>query len=50
MNLTLEESVEMYISDTAVNSKIVGGTLQTYPNGSFSSLLLVLLYLILKKK
>lgn len=39
MNLTLEENVEMYISDTAVNSKIINGALQTYPNGKLSTIL-----------
>lgn len=34
MNLTLEEDVEMYISSTATNSKIVNAQLSTYPNGT----------------
>ncbi|KAH3816438.1 hypothetical protein DPMN_117954 [Dreissena polymorpha] len=34
MNLTLEEDIEMYISDTASNSKIVNADLSTYPNGT----------------
>ncbi|WAR26297.1 TENX-like protein [Mya arenaria] len=33
MNLTLEEAVSLYISDTASNSKIVNAQLSTYPNG-----------------
>ena len=34
MNLTLEEDVSMFLSDTATNSRVVSGTLQTYPDGT----------------
>ncbi|KAH3880016.1 hypothetical protein DPMN_003928 [Dreissena polymorpha] len=33
-NLTLEENVQMFISDTATNSKVVAGQLQPYPAGT----------------